>query len=154
MFLGTHENKVDKKGRVSVPASFRAAFAGPEGGAIAAFPNFDQPAIEVWTIERMRRLQDGMDDMEQFSQEQRDLANLIFAESRLMNLDGEGRITLAKDLAAHAGVTDLMLFVGQGATFQIWEPSHYRAYMSAVRGRAAQGGVSIRLGPAGRTAGP
>jgi MraZ protein len=153
MFLGTHENKVDKKGRVSVPAQFRAYFAGPEANAIAAFPDFNEDAIEVWTLDRMRRLQDSMDDMEQFSQQQRDLASLIFAESRLMNLDGEGRIMLPKDLAAHAGVTDQVLFVGQGATFHIWEPSRYQTYMSAVRERAAQGGMTVRLGAAARLEG-
>lgn len=153
MFFGTHDNKVDRKGRVSVPASFRAALSTPEANAIVAFPSFTDPAIEAWTVQRMRRLQDGLDDMEQFSQEQRDFASLIFAEARLLNLDNEGRIMLPGELAEHAAITERALFVGQGATFHVWEPSRYQAYRAAARERATQGGMTIRLSPGPRPRG-
>ncbi|MFQ5953916.1 MAG: division/cell wall cluster transcriptional repressor MraZ [Kiloniellales bacterium] len=153
MFFGTHDNKVDRKGRVSVPASFRAALNAPEENAIVAFPSFTDPAIEAWPVERMRRLQDGLDEMDQFSQEQRDFASLIFAEARLLNLDNEGRIVLPGQLARHAAITERALFVGQGATFLVWEPSRYQAYKDAARERAAKGDMTIRLSPGPRPRG-
>ncbi len=148
MFFGTHDNKIDRKGRVSVPAPFRSVLGAPEGNAIVAFPSFTDRAIEVWTVARMQRLQDGMDQLDQFSEEQRDFASLIFAESRLLNLDNEGRVMLPPELTAHAGITDKAVFVGQGATFHIWEPAAYQTYKAAVHARAADGGRTIRLAPA------
>jgi len=153
MFFGTHDNKVDRKGRVSVPASFRAALSSPEANAIVAFPSFTDPAIEAWPVERMRRLQEGLDDLDQFSQEQRDMASLIFAEARLLNLDNEGRIMLPAELAEHAAIAERALFVGQGATFHVWEPSRYSTYRAAARERAAQGGMTVRLSPGQRPRG-
>ncbi len=150
MFFGTHDNKVDRKGRVSVPASFRAALSAPETKAIVAFPSFTDPAIEAWPAERMRRLQDGLDDMDQFSQEQRDFASLIFAEARLLNLDGEGRIMLPGELTQHAAISARALFVGQGATFQIWEQDRYQTFRDAARERATRGDMTIRLRPGAR----
>lgn len=150
MFFGTHDNKVDRKGRVSVPASFRAALSSPEANAIVAFPSFTDPVIEAWPVGRMRRLQDGLDDLDQFSQEQRDFASLIFAEARLLNLDNEGRIVLPEELARHAAITERALFVGQGGTFHVWEPSRYQAYRAAARERASKGDMTIRLSPGPR----
>lgn len=153
MFFGTHDNKVDRKGRVSVPASFRAALNAPGENAIVAFPSFTDPAIEAWPVERMRRLQEGLDEMDQFSQEQRDFAALIFAEARLLNLDNEGRIALPAELSRHAAIAERALFVGQGATFHVWEPSRYQRYQAAARERAAAGGMTIRLSPGPRPRG-
>ena len=67
MFFGTHDNKIDRKGRVSVPATFRSKFGDPGGNAIVAFPSFTDQAIEVWTVERMQQLQDGLDPFDRRS---------------------------------------------------------------------------------------
>ena len=146
MFFGTHDNKVDKKGRVSVPAAFRQALEKSGPNAIVAFPSFRDQTIEVWTVQRMQRLQDGLDQLDQFSDQQDDLASLIFAESTQINLDPEGRIMLPTELAEHAGIANTAVFVGHGATFHIWEPSRYQAHRADVRARAAGAKLTIQLG--------
>ena len=83
MFIGTHDNKVDKKGRVSVPAAFRQALDGSGPNAIVAFPSFKDQTIEVWTVQRMQRLQDGLDQLDQFSDEQGDLAAPVVLGGKL-----------------------------------------------------------------------
>ena len=149
MFFGTHDNKIDRKGRVSVPASFRGALGGPADNSIVLFPSFTDPTIEAWTVERMERLQAGLDQqMDQFSDEQRHLASLVFAESRLVNCDNDGRILLPAELSEHARLDGQALFVGQGATFQMWQPAAYQTYKATARERAAQGGMTVRLAPA------
>ncbi len=147
MFLSTFVNKVDRKGRVSVPAPFRAALAGQVFNGIVAFRSYKQRTIEASGIDRMASLSESLDEMELFSEAQDDLASTIFADAHRLPFDGEGRIVLSPVLAEHAGITDMAAFVGCGATFQIWEPEAFRAHQEQARARARRQGATLRLRP-------
>lgn len=150
LFLSTYVNKVDKKGRVSVPASFRATLSGQTFAGIIAFrsPNF--PALEACGADRMERLSRSLDDLAMFSQEQDDLAALIFAGSHQLPFDGDGRIVLPEALAEHARITDRAAFVGRGQMFQIWNPDAYASFEDDARKRIQTAGATLRLTPPGR----
>ncbi len=149
LFLSTFVNRVDKKGRVSVPAPFRAALAGQSFGGIIAFRSYKFPAIEACAGERMERLSASVDDLALFSEEQDDLAATIFADARQLAFDSEGRVLLPQDLAAHANITDRAAFVGRGPTFQIWEPGAFQAYQEQARERVHRQGATLRLSRGG-----
>lgn len=136
LFLSTFQNKVDKKGRVSVPATFRAALAQQSFPGIIAFRSFAASCIEGCGMDFLERLTASTDQLALFSTEQDDLTSLIFADSRQLSWDPEGRIVLPEDLTAHAGITDTAAFVGKGRTFQIWNPEAYRAASDDARQRA------------------
>jgi MraZ protein len=148
LFLSTYTNKVDKKGRVSVPASFRSALAGQGFNGIIAFRSYVHPAIEGCGWERMERLSASLDDLDQFSEAQDDFAATIFADAEQLPFDGEGRVVLPESLTAHAGITELAAFVGRGPTFQIWNPDAFRAHQEEARNRARRQGMTLRLRPA------
>ena len=147
LFLSTFVNKVDRKGRVSVPAPFRAALAGQVFNGIVAFRSYKQRTIEACGVDRMASLSESLDDMELFSEAQDDLASTIFADAHQLPFDGEGRIVLTPVLAEHAGIADMVAFVGRGATFQIWEPEAFRAHQEQARARASRQGATLRLRP-------
>src|SRR6185437_31401 len=117
LFLSTFVNKVDRKGRVSVPASFRAALAGQSFAGIVAFRSFRTAAIEGSGIDRIEEMSARLDALDQFSEDYESLAS-IFADAQQLPFDGEGRIVLPEALATHAGITDSAAFVGLGRTFQ------------------------------------
>lgn len=151
LFLATFINKVDKKGRVSVPATFRAAVAQQTFAGVVAFRSFTAPCIEGGGIDWMERLSAGTDDLAAFSAEQDELTSLIFADSRQMAFDPEGRIVLPEDLMAHADITDSAAFVGKGKTFQIWEPAAFSRAQEELRQRAIKNRPTLNLpkgGPA------
>jgi transcriptional regulator MraZ len=150
LFLSTYVNKVDKKGRVSVPASFRATLSGQTFAGIVAFrsPNF--PALEACGGDRMERLSRSLDDLPMFSREQDDLAALIFAGSFQLPFDGDGRIVLPEALASHAQITDRAAFIGRGPMFQIWNPDAYARFEDEARQRIQSSGATLRLSQAGR----
>ena len=50
--------------------------------------------------------------------------------------DKEGRIVIPKDLADHAGLGELVAFVGAGGHFQIWEPEAAQRRVAEARERA------------------
>src|SRR5258708_3392089 len=100
LFLSTFVNKVDRKGRVSVPATFRATLAGQNFNGIIAFRSFKLPALEASGVDRMEELSDRIDALPEFS-EDRDALSSILADALQLAFDGEGRIVLPADPCKH-----------------------------------------------------
>lgn len=147
LFLSTFVNKVDRKGRVSVPAPFRAQIVGQTFNGIIAFRSYRQRAIEACGISRMTNLSESLDELDQFSEAQDDLAATIFADAHQLQFDSEGRVMLPPLLVDHANITDTAAFIGRGATFQIWEPEAFRDHQEAARTRTRDQGATLRLKP-------
>jgi transcriptional regulator MraZ len=142
LFLSTFVNKVDRKGRVSVPASFRAALAGQSFPGIVAYRSFKNAALEGSGIDRLEEMSARLDALDQFSEESESLAS-IFADAQQLAFDSEGRIVLPQLLAEHAGITEAAAFVGLGRTFQIWEPEAHKSHQEALRERARRQGTTL-----------
>lgn len=138
-FLGTHQNRLDSKGRVSIPATFRDALrAGSEDGECAVIlrPSHSHPCIEAWPIRVFNALAEPVDSLDLFSDAQDDLTTALYADACRLDADKEGRVLLPDDLVAHAGLTDAVCFMGKGRTFQIWEPSAAAQRLAQARARA------------------
>ena len=142
LFLSTFVNKVDRKGRVSVPASFRAALTGQSFAGIIAFRSFKTAAIEASGIDRIEEMSARLDALDQFSEDNESLAS-IFADAQQLAFDSEGRVVLPEDFAKHAGITESAAFVGLGRTFQIWEPEAHKRHQSEMRERAKRQGMTL-----------
>ncbi|CAA7622526.1 Protein MraZ [Candidatus Terasakiella magnetica] len=149
LFLSTFVNKVDKKGRVSVPATFRAALSPQAFQGIVLYRSFTAPCIEGCGMDFMERLSDGAQTFDAFSAEQENISALIFADARQLPWDPEGRIVLPEDILAHAAVAESVAFVGKGQTFQIWEPAAYKVVEAEIRARALQSRPTLPLRPKG-----
>jgi len=145
LFVGTIVNKVDRKGRVSVPASFRAALGDQIAAGIYAFRSYRQPIIEACGQDFMMQISEGLYDLDLFSEEHEDLASSILGDAHALTLDGEGRIVLPRDLSEYAEIGEVAAFVGQGPRFQIWEPGRLDVYKEQARERARRQGMTIRL---------
>jgi MraZ protein len=137
LYLSTFVNKVDRKGRVSVPATFRAAVADQSFPGIVVFPSFRCDALDASGIRRMEEMRARLSTLDEFSDEEENLSSL-FADAQPLPFDTEGRIVLPEKLAAHAFITDSAAFVGLGNKFQIWEPGRYAERQAMVRERARQ----------------
>jgi len=154
LFLSTTTNKVDAKGRVSVPAAFRAALAGQSFHGIIALPSFKYAAIQCGGMEWMEQLSTGVDAYDVFSDEHDTLTATLFANAQQLAFDGEGRIVLPAALVEHADISQQAAFVGRGPLFEIWQPEAFAEYQSEARRRAAEQGLTLRpSGPPGETRG-
>ncbi len=145
LFLSTYINKVDAKGRVSVPAPFRVALAREGVSSLVLFKSYRIQAIEGCTLERMTRLSESVDQLDLFSDAQDDLSATLFAEALHLNCDADGRILMPESMRAFAGITQQAAFVGRGATFQIWEPKILESHQQAARERLRQSGATLKL---------
>ena len=128
MFLSTYENKLDKKGRVSVPSSFRSYLSNLGYNGIICYPSFNNQCLEAWPQDRIEKITNAIDSLNPFEEKKDFFATSILAESVNLQFDSEGRILLSSKLLKHAKIKTSMLFVGQGKTFQIWEPTLFEKF--------------------------
>lgn len=146
-FLGTYENRIDSKGRISVPSLFRAQLPEPHAMTVVLFPSYRAQAIEGAGMAFIDQLGDRVNEIDLFSDDQDDIATSLFADCQPLSMDKEGRIVLPSDLMAHAGITDKACFVGKGPIFQIWEPTALLSHKTEARQRARTKKLTLPIKP-------
>ena len=133
MFLSSYENKLDKKGRVSVPATFRSYLNSLGYNGFITYPSFNHLALEACSQDRIEMLSDTIDSLNPFEDKRDYFATSVLSESVNLQFDTEGRISLTKKLLDHARIKNNILFVGLGKTFQIWEPNQFEKFKILAR---------------------
>ena len=144
MFLSSYENKLDKKGRVSVPASFRSHLNSLGYNGFVSYPSFNHAALEACSQDRIEKLSNTIDSLNPFEEKRDFFATSILSESINLQFDSEGRISLTPKLLKHAKIKNNMLFVGQGKTFQIWEPTIFEKFKVTAKKKANLNRASLK----------
>ena len=138
-FLSTFTNKVDKKGRVSIPAPFRNAVAQSSFTGVVVYQPFNMPCIEGADISFLEQLSDRLyGDFGPFDPDQMSVATAILAGASQLSFDPEGRVMLPTELKEFAGIDGQATFVGIGRKFQIWAPDAYAQHREEQMALAAQ----------------
>jgi transcriptional regulator MraZ len=132
-FVATFVNRLDQKGRVSVPAPFRAVLAREGEDGLYCYPALDRPAIDGGGARLKQAIADRLSVFETFSEDHESLATAFYGESRVLKIDPDGRIVLPEEFRAYAGISDTAVFVGQGYKFQIWEPERFQVRQRETR---------------------
>lgn len=135
-FTSRYANRVDKKGRVSVPATFRAVLEEGGGAGVYLKRNQADGAIDGLTEPFMDDVQQRIDALDIGSEDRTALEDEYFAESVELRFDPEGRIILPRELMEFAEIQESALFVGLGTRFQIWNPDAYEAHRAERAARA------------------
>ena len=144
MFLSSYENKLDKKGRVSVPASFRSHLSNLGYNGVICYPSFNNQSIEAWPQDRIEKISNTIDSLNPFEEKRDYFATSILSESVNLQFDTEGRVTLTEKLLQHAKIKNNILFVGLGKTFQIWEPKTFEKFKVVARKKAYQNRSNLK----------
>lgn len=134
-FVSTYTNRIDAKGRVSVPAPFRNILAKESCEGVFCYPALDEEALDAGGNRLIETIHGLLDDLNPYSDERDHLATALFGVSEMLKVDADGRVILSERLKAHAGITDAVTFVGLGDKFQIWEPSRFEAHLAEGRER-------------------
>ena len=145
LFLSNFTNKIDKKGRVSVPAQFRQTVSDQDFLGIIVYESFINQSIEGCDIERVRQLSDSIDELDPFSETRDAFATSILGGSVQLPFDADGRVILPDSLIEFANLNDGATFVGKGKTFEIWKPESFTDYMKKAKDRAREERGSLRL---------
>jgi MraZ protein len=142
VFLSSFVNKIDKKGRVSVPASFRAAL-GTDVSGIVVFRSLQHDALEGCSTAHLELLSQSLERPNISAEEYEAIETTIFGGSVLLPFDGEGRISLPSAMLANVGIGEEVAFVGRRKTFEIWNPAKFTAHESAARDIAKAKNISL-----------
>ena len=147
LFLSTYVNKVDRKGRVSVPASFRTALSSQAFQGIVLFRSHTHECLEGLGWDTVEELGARLDHFDFFSAAQDDLATALFGAAVQLPFDGEGRVVLPGDLMDFAGIGEQAAFVGMGRKFQIWQPDALTSRQTQAREAVRKQGLTIPATP-------
>ena len=130
-FVGKFLNKIDKKGRVSVPALWRPKLLGKDFSGIVAQKS-DYNSIDAYSQKYLESYQDWLDKQDPLLETNEYEATLIFGSS-MLPFDQEGRVLIPEILRNNSSLTNDALFVGMGRKFRIWEPLAFNIYESKAR---------------------
>lgn len=134
-FVSTFTNRMDAKGRVSIPAPFRAVLTVDGFEGLYCCPTLDRQAIDAGGNRFRDIIRASLANFEPFSEDHEYLSTTLIGESEILKYDREGRVVLTDTIRAHAGIDDRVTFVGQGYKFQIWEPERFTAYREEAKNR-------------------
>ena len=129
-FVSHYMLRLDAKGRVSVPASFRAVLARDGFEGLYCHPAIDRPALDAGGNALLAEIQALIAGYAPYSERREQFALSLYGTSETLKIDSEGRVVLTETLKVHAGITDAATFVGLGHTFRIWAPSRFRAELA------------------------
>ena len=144
MFLSSHENKIDKKGRVSVPATFRSYLNSMGYNGFITYPSFSNFALEACSQDRIEKISNAIDSLNPFEEKRDFFATSVLSESENLHFDTEGRVSIPEKLLNHAKIKYNILFVGLGKTFQIWEPKNFEKFKFVARKKAFQNRSNLK----------
>jgi len=129
-FVSHYTLRLDAKGRVSIPASFRGVLARDGFEGLYCYPALDLPALDAGGNALFAEIEALIARFPPYSEERDRFSVALYGTSETLKVDGEGRIVLTEPLKVHAGIGDAVTFVGLGHKFQIWEPERFRTQLA------------------------
>ena len=150
-FVSNMTLRLDAKGRVSVPASYRQVLARDGFDGLYCYPSLGAPALDAGGNSLLAEIEQLIADFPPYSDEREQFSVALYGTSETLKFDGEGRVILTDRLKEHAGITEAVAFVGLGHKFQIWEPERFRRHLSTATSmvRAARGSQGAGRNPQG-----
>ena len=130
LFVSHYVLRLDAKGRVSVPASFRAVLARDGFEGLYCYPTLDRPALDAGGNALLTEIEALIAGFLPYSDQREQFALALYGTSETLKMDAEGRVILSEALKTHAGIADAATFVGLGHKFRIWEPGRFRTELA------------------------
>lgn len=128
-FVATYTMRLDAKGRVSIPASFRAVLARDGFEGLYCQPSPGHPALDAGGNALIQEIEALINRFQPYSEERDDLAAALYGQSEILKIDTEGRIVLTERLKTLTNINEQVAFVGLGHKFQIWEPERFYTFL-------------------------
>jgi MraZ protein len=132
-FVSSFTNRLDAKGRVSIPAPFRAVLARDGFEGLYVHLSLEADALDAGGNGLLAEIDSLIERFPPFSDERDQFSMALYGNSEVLKVDPEGRVSLTEALKAHAGIADAVVFVGLGHKFQIWEPSRFQRHLDEAR---------------------
>ena len=134
-FLSNYTSRLDAKGRVSIPAPFRAVLARDGFEGLYVHPSLDVEAVDCGGHALLREIHELLRPLSPYSEERDLFSTALIGTSEILKIDSEGRVNLSESVKAYAGIVAEITFVGHDFKFQIWEPGRFRVHLAEAKSR-------------------
>lgn len=142
-FLSNATNKIDAKGRVSVPSVFRTVLSALDIKDLYCFQDFVFPAISIGGPELLDRFERQIASEDPFSPQANEMSLLIHGGGVFTKLDQEGRLMVTDFIRDFTGITKEVTFVGRSDHFQLWEPQAFETMQAEAREKRRLRGLPL-----------
>jgi MraZ protein len=150
-FVGTHFGKLDRKGRISVPAPFRAELEAAATSHLVFRVGHQNPCIEARSRAVFQHMLDSILSLEHFSEDREALEAGIIADSTMLRLDGDGRLVLPEEMVKEVALDENIAFLGKGDRFEIWDAEKARAHVAEAKARVREKRLTLAAMPLNTT---
>lgn len=133
IFLSRYTNKIDKKGRVSIPSGYRAALTNQNFNGIIVYPSFKNDCIEACSMSHLEELSKIIQNLDPYSDERDAFETIVLGEAVQLQFDNEGRVVLPSYLMEQVGIESQGCFVGKGLVFEIWNPEKFEEHRRSAK---------------------
>jgi MraZ protein len=125
MFLGSYAPKLDDKGRVILPAKFRAELAG---GVVLT--RGQERCIYVFSRDEFAAMHEKIRQAPVTSKQARDYLRVFLSGASDEEPDAQNRISIPPALRAYAGLSKELAVIGAGSRAEIWDAQAWEAYLA------------------------
>lgn len=125
-FVSNHTNKIDGKGRVSIPAGFRSVLAKDGYDGLYCYPSLDMKAVDSGGNGLFQAIEQRLSRIETYTEAHDYLSTAFYGMGEQLKIDQDGRVSLTDTIKSYAGIDTHVTFVGQGYKFQIWSPERFQ----------------------------
>jgi MraZ protein len=135
-FVSHSTNRLDSKGRVSIPASFRSVLARDGFEGLYCFPSPHAATVDAGGNQLLQEIASRLGGLDTLTEDHDLISMALYGASEHLKIDGEGRVMLTDTILEHTGITNAVTFAGLGYKFQIWEPEAFGAQRAEAMRRA------------------
>jgi MraZ protein len=150
-FVGTHFGKLDRKGRISVPAPFRAELEAAATSHLVFRISHQHPCIEARSRAVFQKMLDSILALEHFSEDRETLEAGLIADSTMLRVDGDGRLVLPESIVEDSRLSENIAFLGKGDRFEIWDADAARAHVAEAKARVREKRLTLAAFPLNTT---
>ena len=119
-FFGRYEHSLDVKGRVILPARFRASF-GPD----AYLSQYQDRCLALWPPDEFERQMAEMEVLQEQGRDERNLARIWASGSSEVEIDRQGRVAIPAYLREFARLDGAVLVMGALNRVELWDPAEW-----------------------------
>lgn len=128
--FGAQECRLDSKGRVMLPATFREQLGDVIGQGFVLKRSMARKCVEIYPKPEWERMMKGLGKLNRFNRKHNDFIRVFMAGVRMVELDNAGRLQIPRDLTVFAGLESDLMLASTAGIIEIWSRDRYEATLS------------------------
>ena len=124
MFRGANSITLDSKGRIAIPTRYRDRLVEQAEGQIVATVDRDY-CLLLYPLPAWEEIERKLIRLPSLNRQARRLQRLMIGYASELEMDGQGRVLLPRELREFAHLDRHALLIGQGKKFELWDQDRW-----------------------------